>query len=103
MSPPRKDPIPNQCINRLTNQQYPSLPPIIEKHTTVYKQLFNDTHDPNYTETDPNDSIDNSLNENKCYVNKLKVNNNEDNDDEEKDENSAPLKNDESVINKTYG
>ena len=34
-------------------------------------------------------------------MNKLKVNNNEDKDDEYKDENSADLKNDESVINKT--
>ena len=47
MSPPRKDPIPNQDINRLITQQDPSDPPIIEKYTTVYKPLFNDTHDLN--------------------------------------------------------
>ena len=47
MSPPRKDPNPNKDINRLITQKDPSLPPIIEKYPNGYKQLFNDTHDPN--------------------------------------------------------
>ena len=32
MSPPRKDPIPNQYINRLITEQDPSIPPIIAKY-----------------------------------------------------------------------
>ena len=94
MSRPRKDSIPNQDINRWITQQDPSLPPIIEKYTTEYKPLFNDMHDPNYTEDDPNDSTDNYCNENEDYVNKMKVNNNADKDNEYKDENSTALKND---------
>ena len=49
MSPPRKDPIPNQDKNRLFTKQYPILPPIIEKYAPGYKLLFNDTHDQNST------------------------------------------------------
>ena len=63
MSPPRKDQIPNQDINRLITEEDPSLPPIIEKYPLGYEQLFNDTHDPNGTKDDPNDSTDNSFNE----------------------------------------
>ena len=73
---------------------------MIEKYPTGYKPLFNDTHDPNYAEDDPNDYTDNSRNQNKDSVNKLKVNNHKDNGDEYKYENYAALKNDESVINK---
>ena len=101
MSPPRKYPVPNQDINRLITQQDPSIPPIMEKYTTGYKALFNDTHEPYSTEDNHDNSRDDSRNENEDSVNKLKVNNNDDNDDEYKDENSAALKNDESVINKT--
>ena len=63
MSPPRKDPIPSLYINRLISEQDPSHPPIIAKYTPGYKPLFNDTHDPNITEYNPNDSTDNSVNE----------------------------------------
>ena len=62
---------------------------------------LNDTYDPNYTKNNPNICTDHSRNESKYSVNKLKVNNNEDKDDEYKYENSATLKNYESVINKT--
>ena len=79
MYPPRKYPNPNKDINRLITQKDPSLPPIIEKYPNGYKQLFNDTHDPSYTEYNPNDSTDNWLNENEDYVNKLKVDNNKNN------------------------
>ena len=98
MSPPRKDPIPNQYINILITQQDLSLPPIIERYPTLYKPLFNCNHDPNSTEDEPNDSTDNSRNESGDSVNKLKVKNNEDNYDEYKYEKSAALKKDESVI-----
>ena len=94
ISPPRKYQIPNHYIKILITQKYPILPPIIAKHTTGYKPLFNDTHDPNYSEDDPNDSTNNLRNKNEDFVNKMKVNNNEDNDDEYKDKNSAALKND---------
>ena len=63
MYPPRKDPIPNQYINKLITKQDPSLPPIIEKHTPGYKPLFSDIHDPNSTEDYPNDFAYNSHNE----------------------------------------
>ena len=69
ISPPRKDTITNQDINRFITQQDPSLPPIIEKYTTGNKPLFNDTYNPNYSEDEPNDAIDNSRNKNKDYVN----------------------------------
>ena len=82
MSPPRIYPIPNQDINILITQQYPSLPPIKAKYTTGYNPIFNDTHDPNYSEDDFDGSTNNSSNENKYSVNKLKVNNSEDNDEE---------------------
>ena len=49
MYPPRKDPIPNQDSNRITNKQYPILTPLFAKHLTGYKTLFNDTHDPDKT------------------------------------------------------
>ena len=47
MSPPKKDPIPNQDINRIITQQDPILQPILAKYPTRYKPLFNDTHYPN--------------------------------------------------------
>ena len=47
ISPPRKDPIPNQDINILITEPYPSLPLIIEKYPPGYQPLFNNTHDPN--------------------------------------------------------
>ena len=65
MSTPRNDPIPNQDINRLITQQDPSLSPILENNPTGYNPLFNDKHDPNSKEDDPNDSTDNSRNEKK--------------------------------------
>ena len=97
MSPPKKDTITDQYINILITKQDPSLPPIIAKHPPGNKPLFNDTHGANSTEDNPNDFTDNSLNEKEDYVNKLKVTNNKDNDDEYKDENTAALKNDESL------
>ena len=101
MYSPINDPIPNQYMNRLITQQYPSLPPIIEKILMYINHYLNDTYDPNYTKNNPNICTDNSRNESKYSVNKLKVNNKEDKDDEYKYENSATFKNYESVINKT--
>ena len=74
MSPLRKDTIPNQDINRLITKKYPSLPPIKEKHPTGFKPLFNDAHDPNSTEDDPNNSTDNSRYEKEYYVDKNESN-----------------------------
>ena len=84
MSPPRKDTITNQDINRLITKQDPSLPPIIAKYHPVYKSLFNYARDPTGTDDDPNYSINNSRNEKEDSVNKLKVTNNKDNDDKYK-------------------
>ena len=74
MSPPVKDPIPNQdskspaispsrkymiknqYINRIINQRYPILPSLLEKYPTGYKSLFNDTHYPHKTDDDLNGS-----------------------------------------------
>ena len=63
ISPPIKYTITHQDINILITKQDPSLPPNIAKYPPGYKPLFNDTHDPNSTEDDPNDSTDNSRNE----------------------------------------
>ena len=70
----------------------------LAKYPTGYKPLFNDTHDTNIIEDEPNGSTDNSRKENKDSVNKPKVNNNEYNYGEYKDEISAALINDERVI-----
>ena len=58
MPPPRKDPIPNQDSNRIVTQQDSILPPILEKYPIGYKPLFNNTHYPNNTDDDLNDSTD---------------------------------------------
>ena len=81
ISPPINDPVPNQYINRLTNGQDPSLPPITAKYIPGYRSLFNGRHDPNGTEDYPNGSTYNSRNEKEDSVDKLKVTNNEYNDD----------------------
>ena len=49
ISPPRKDLIPNQDINRLITKQGPSIPPIKAKYPPVFKPLFNDAYDHNST------------------------------------------------------
>ena len=59
MSPPRKYPIPNQDINRLITKKYANLSPIKAKYPSRFKPLFNDAHDLNSTEDNPNDSTDN--------------------------------------------
>ena len=81
MSPPIKDPIPNQYIKISITEKDSSLPPNMAKYPPEYKPLFNDAHDPNSTEYDPNDSTDNLHNKKEYQVNKLKVTNTEDNDD----------------------
>ena len=79
MSHPKKDPIPNQDINRLITEQDPILPLIQSKYPPVFKPLFNYAHDPNSTEDGRNDYTDNSPDEREDSVNKLKLTNNEDN------------------------
>ena len=101
MSPPRKDPILNQDSDRIINEQYPSLPPLLEKYPTVPKPLFNDTHCPNKTEDVVNDYTDDSGTEVNDYLNKLNVKKDDDTDGEYRDDNSQALKTYESVINKT--
>ena len=73
VSPPREDTIPNQDNNILITEQDPSLTTIMAKYPHKYKPLFNDTHDPNSTEDDPDDYTDNSRNEKESSVNKIKT------------------------------
>ena len=44
ISPPRKDPIPNQYITRIITQQYPNLPPHLVKVPTGYDPFIDDTY-----------------------------------------------------------
>ena len=81
VSPQRKDTIKNQDTNRIINEQDPIIPPLLSKYHTVYKPLFNDTHHPNKTEDDINDSTDNSRTDIDNYLNKLNINRDEDKDD----------------------
>ena len=81
MLPPRKDPIPNQDSNIIINQQYPIIPPLLEKYPTGYKPLFDESNYPNKTEDGLNDSTDNSRSDIDDYLNKLNVKNDEDKND----------------------
>ena len=101
MSPPRKDPIPNKYINRIINKQDPILLPILEKHPTVYKPLFNDMRYPNKTKDELNYYIDSSRNDIDVYLNIPNVKKDEDKYDEYKDLNLQALNINKSVINKT--
>ena len=49
MTPSRKDPIPNQDINRLITKKYQSLPPHLAKFPPVFKYLIYGANDPNST------------------------------------------------------
>ena len=42
---PRKDPIPNQDINRLSTKKDKSLPPQLAKISLGFKLLINEAHD----------------------------------------------------------
>ena len=67
MSPPRKDLIPNQDINRLGNEKDQSLPPQLAKYFSGYKSLIHkakDNHN-DYTDTPCTDKED--------YINNLKA------------------------------
>ena len=76
MSPQRKDPIPNQDINRLRTKKYLSLPPQLAKYCPGFKSLLNKA------EENHNDSTDTSRTDKEDCVNNMKVINNKDNDDE---------------------
>ena len=71
MSPPIKDPIPNQDSTRIIHQQYPTLPPLLSQWPTVHKPFFNDRYVSNKIEEEINDSTDNWCAENKDSVNIL--------------------------------
>ena len=47
MSPPRKDPIPNQVSNIIINEQESILPLLLAKYITGYKPLLYDKYFPN--------------------------------------------------------
>ena len=60
MSPPRKDPIPNQYSTSIITQQDPILPPLLEKWPTGYKPFLNYTHFSNKSEEKDNNYTDSS-------------------------------------------
>ena len=95
MSPPRKDPIPNQDINMLGTKIYQSLPPQLAKFRSGYKSSINEAEDGR------NDSTDTSRTDKEYSVNNLKTMNNKDIDDKYKDGNSQDHNNNESFILKT--
>ena len=74
MSPPRK-------------YQDPIIPPLLEKYTTGYKPLFNDTNYTNKIEHDLNYSTDKSCTDIDDYLNKLNVNKDGDKDEKYKEDN----------------
>ena len=70
MQLPRKDPIPNQDINRLGIKKYQSIPLKSAKHFPGYKSLLNEE------ENGCNDSTDTSHNNKEDHVDNLKEINN---------------------------
>ena len=54
---PRKDPIPNQDINRLSTKKYQSLPPQLAKFPPGFKSLISKSEDDrnDYTDTSRTD------------------------------------------------
>ena len=74
MSPPRKDPIPNQYINRLITEKDHFFPKHLAKIPPGFKSLLNDAHDPNSTEDNLNDSTYTSRNEKEDSVKKYEGN-----------------------------
>ena len=95
MSPPRKDLIPNQDINRLGNEKDQSLPPQLAKYFSGYKSLIHKAKD------NHNDSTDTSRTDKEDYINNLKAINNKNIDDKYTYDNSQDNNSNESVINKT--
>ena len=79
--PPRRYHIPNQGFNITINKQDPIIAPLLEKYSTGYKLLFNDTHYSNKEEEYLNDSTDNSRTEIDNFLNKLNVKKDKDKDD----------------------
>ena len=70
ISPPRKDPIPNQDSTRIITQQDPKLPPNLSKGPTGHKPFINDTHYSNPIENEHTDTADNSRTDNEYSVEK---------------------------------
>ena len=94
MSPPRKDSIPNQDINRLSTKKL-HIPPQLARFPPGFKSVINKTED------DRNDSTDNSRTDKEDSVNNLKYINNKDIDYKCKYDNSLNHNSNESIINKT--
>ena len=70
MSPPRKDPIPNQDIIMYGTEKDQSLPPPLAKVIPGYKSLINEAEDGR------NYSTDTSHNDKEDYVDNIKAINN---------------------------
>ena len=67
MSPPRKYPIQNQYINRLSTKKYQSLPAKLAKYPPGYKSLINEA------EYDRNGSTDRLITDKEDYVKNMKA------------------------------
>ena len=94
MSPPIKDPIPNQDINMLGTKKDQSIPPQLAKFRPVYKSLINEAEDCH------NDSTYTSLTDKEDYVYNLKASDNKNIDNKYKYDNSQDHIINEIVINK---
>ena len=82
MSPPIKDPIPNQDINILFTKKDLSLTLYLAKLPPGFKSLINEAYYHNITEYYCNDSTDTFNNDKEDSLNSLKVIDNKDIDDE---------------------
>ena len=71
MSPPRKDPIPNQYSTRIITQQDPILLPLLSNWPTGYKPFFDDKLFSDKKKDERNDSSDNSRTDSKDSLNNL--------------------------------
>ena len=86
MSPPRKDPIPNQDSTRIITPKDPIIPPLLSKRPTGHKPFIDDTHFSNKKKT--NITILQIIHvPRKKSMNKRNVEKDEDKDDGKKEDN----------------
>ena len=103
MSPPRKDPIPNQDKNNLGIQKYQYLTPHVSPFLTGLKSLRNETNDdnPETTDTSCTDKDDTSRTNLYDYIENVKSINTTNNYGKYKEENLQHQYGNRSVTNKT--
>ena len=103
MSPPRKDPIPDQDKNTLSIEKYKILPPHAPPFPPGFKSLRNkaDYNNPESTDTSHTDKYDTSRTDRDNSIENVKATKSTNDDDEYKEENSQHQNGNETVINKT--